>query len=182
MFFINILFSQNKMLGDYYKCKIVSHEENSEFLKYTVDSVPELSIYSYLRENEYFIDGDTLKRDFISYKNAVYTIDYLMKNGSDYAGDFQLTEIYLISDNDVKYVVIDLFNLFQMGSDSQGYYIALKLVNNNLESISAYLLDSSTEGAESIEVSIKCNEIVLEHENLMLYRWGNVNRMQKNER
>jgi hypothetical protein len=69
-----------------------------------------------------------------------------------------------------------------MGSDSQGYYIALKLVNNNLESISAYLLDSSTEGAESIEVSIKCNEIVLEHENLMLYRWGNVNRMQKNER
>lgn len=90
LFFYNhvLLFSQNSLI-DEYKCKITCTEETLK--KCTVDSIENFNIYIHSRQNEYFSDNDTLKKDFISYQESLFTFDDLLKlKQSNYTVSFSL--------------------------------------------------------------------------------------------
>lgn len=160
----NWLLSQ-KQLDNTYKCRIEC-DNNKELQKCIIDSIPKFSIFIYSRENEYFTEADTLKRDYINFDKVKYTFDFLLNlKQTDYTISFNLDQVYLIEINDGKFVIIQGFNSFQIGSDQQTFFIILKLNNNKIEPVSSYLFDSADE-PKNIKLSKRKNSIILKHKKL----------------
>ncbi|MBI2258942.1 MAG: hypothetical protein HYU67_08595 [Flavobacteriia bacterium] len=162
----NWLLSQ-KHLDNTYKCRIECNN-NKEIEKCILDSIPKISIFIHSRENEYFTEADTLKRDYINFDKVKYTFDFLLNlKQTDYTISFNLNQVYLTAINDVKFLIIQGFNSFQIGSDQQTFFIILKLNSNKIEPVSAYLYDSADE-PQNIKLSKRKNTIILKHKKLKL--------------
>jgi len=162
-----ILFSQNKLF-DEYKCKIICSEDTLN--KCIVDRIENFYIYIHSRQNEYFSDNDTLKKDFIFYKESLVTFDNLLKlKQSDYTVSFSLESIYFITTNKYTFIVIQGFNSFQIGSDQQTFYIVLKIYDERIEVVSSYIFDSS-ENSNSIRLIKRNRGLKLKHKKLKLLK------------
>lgn len=165
--FNHFIFSQNRLF-DEYKCKIICNEDTLN--KCTIDSIENFYIFIHSRQNEYFLDNDTLKKDFISYKESLFTFDYLLKlKQSDYTVSFNLENIYYITTKKYKFLVVRGFNSFQIGSDQQTFYIVLKMYDEKIEVVSSYIFDSA-EDPNSIRLLKRNRSIKLKYEKLKLLK------------
>lgn len=159
--------SQNRLL-DLMKCKIVCTGDTLK--KCSVDCYKNLTIYVHLRQNEYFTDRDTLKKDFVVYNESKLTFDDLLKlKQSTYTVSFELESIYFIGTKKDEFLVLEGFNTFQIGSDQQTFYIVLKIYNERIEVVSSYISNSEVD-SNSIRV-LKRNKVPkLKHKKLILLK------------
>ena len=162
-----LLFSQINLI-DEYKYKIICTEDTLN--KCTLDGFENLYIYIYSRQNEYFADSDTLKKDFIFFKESIYTFDNLLRlKQSDYTVSFSLENIYLVRSKKYKFLVIQGYNSFQIGSDQQTFFIVLKIFDEKIDVVSSYIFDSA-EDSNSIRLIKRNRSLKLKNKNLKLLK------------
>lgn len=162
-----ICFSQSR-LSDEYQCKITCTEDTLN--KCTIADIDNFHICIHTRQKEYFTDNDILKRDFISYKESLLTFDDVLKlKQSNYTVSFNIESIYLITTKKYKFLVVQGFNAFQIGSDQQTFYIVLKIYNQRIEVVSSYIFDSADD-ADSIQLVKRNSGLKLKHKELKLLK------------
>lgn len=169
LFFYNhtFLFSQISLI-DEYKYQIICSEDTIN--KCTLDGFENFYIYTYSRQNEYFSDHDTLKKDFILYEESLYTFDDLLRlKQRNYTVSFSLENIYLVRTKKHKFLVLQGFNSFQIGSDQQTFFIVLKIFDESVEVVSSYILDA-TEDSDSIRLIKRFRSLKLKHKKLKLLK------------
>lgn len=161
------LFAQNRLINEY-RYKIVCSEDT--LTKCTIDSLENFYLMIYPRQNEYFTDIDTLKKDYISYYNSFFTFDNLLKlKQRDYTVSVNIENVYGIKTKKCKFLVVEGFNSFQIGSDQQTFFLVFKIFDKRIEVVSSYIIDSS-EGSNKIRLIKRRSSIKLKHKKLLLIK------------
>ena len=111
-----------------------------------------------------------MKKDFILYKESIYTFDDLLRlKQRNYTVSFSLENIYLVRTKKHNFLVIQGFNSFQIGSDQQTFFIVLKIIDESVEVVSSYILDA-TEDSDSIRLIKRFRSLKLKHKKLKLLK------------
>lgn len=150
-----------------------AYQDDATCRTYFSEDLPDFAFVQNGREQEYFVPEDTSRRDYFQLSGRQYTLDSLfLKSYSDYAGCWELTDMYLIKKQEYTFLVICCGNIFQMGTDSQPLFIILKKNNNGFDLQSTYYIsnveDNSLKHFHSIRYECKNGMLTLSGDNLLI--------------
>ncbi len=126
---------------------------------YWVDSIYPMS-YDY----EYREKGVITQRSFLVSGTKKYMLDSLIiKNYYDYCLSLDMDRVYIVKQKVPEYLIIECYDTFQYGSDTQPIFILLTKEGDSYAHPSVYLMDTYSEQAyENIYIIYENDKIVME--------------------
>lgn len=126
------------------KCSILSeHRQNHSYKDtdslriYSFDD-SDMKLIIHARFQEYFVESDTLLRDYIQMKEQKIILDPLLGISGSYTAEYELIEFYEIKSKEKIYLIFEGGDVFPMGSEATVCYIIFEKKGNKLNFISTY--------------------------------------------
>jgi len=121
------LTGQTKKLEQYKELKTTYFDTDSNRV-HILESIKDVTIVTNAREFEYFVQGDTSKRDYIQISNSHKLIldQVIGISDKNYTIAYDLITCYLIEKQGFKYVVLVGGDTFPMGTNQDVDFIVLK--------------------------------------------------------
>ena len=148
-------FLELKIVHDDSVSRIMCIDDNSN--TYWIDSS-----YSY-KYNEYLENGIIAQRSFLVSGSKKYMLDSLIiKNYYDYGLSLDIDRVYVVDTRDGReYLIIECYNTFQYGTDTQPIFIVLAKEVNCCTLQAVYVMDNYSEDAYDNVFILYENDMVI---------------------
>ena len=117
---------------------------------------------------------DTIYRSYLQIDKKVMIDSLFFTNTSEFAMNFNILYVYPIRRKKELFIVLECFDGFQMGSDSQPMYLILKKNNASYKLQAAYMItnieDNSCRIPNSVKVCFFRKKLFLRGKNLILMK------------
>lgn len=121
---------------------------------------------------------DTAYRSYLQIDKRVMIDSLFFTNTSEFAMDFNILYVYPIRHQKELFIVLECFDGFQMGTDSQPMYLVLKKHNASYTLQAAYMItnieDNSCRIPNSVKVFFFRKKLFLRGKNLILMKFYQV--------
>ncbi|WP_300663740.1 hypothetical protein [Fluviicola sp.] len=98
----------------------------------------DMKLITHARFQEYFVESDTLFRDYIQMKSQQIILDPLLGISGAYTAEYELIEFYEIKHKGKTYLIFEGGDIFPIGSEATVCYILFEKEGNELNFISTY--------------------------------------------